>query len=390
MKKFISFVFILSFLICSCQSDSNSTEITTDGTNLYAPISIETFSDESTSVVKTDEESEEPTYPTFETHKPEYDIAPCEFDIDIVNHTIKAHYDDTADKPDGCVVDINLLYSDYGVQQVSIIEATRNNSAPVIKISDTEWEEKIYNGFGALYTFSPDEYRGQLSVQGALSFELVSDEEVENMSVILDLLDNEYDVFPVISKYTFPISEMKKYEEPDMDFSFYYLDEENIDYVTVRSIFDGLPVGIPFDNDRIQMRVRYGDYCGSFFNVHDDYETDYKNESTIIDFRYYAYDYEVVSTGEVIPLEQCIDNALPGLITESYTTGGNHCNAYFAELAYVPLRIGMYDMSDLNPNNVIFFVPVWAIYTVSYGEFGTRASEVYLNAITGELVSYAI
>ena len=68
---------------------------------------------------------------------------------------------------------------------------------------------------------------------------------------------------------------MNKYEVDD--FSFYYDDNEYIEFTTVRTMMDGIPIGVPKDNDRLQLGIRYGDYYGSFFNF-DDYHPDYKNK----------------------------------------------------------------------------------------------------------------
>lgn len=379
-KRYVATLLITSMLLCSCQNEVADITETSRNVKTYEPITIETLSEPEVGPLT------ETTYPTFETHQPEYEVASCDFDIDPINHTIKAYYDDTSDNLDGYVIDIDLTYSGYDIDEVSIYEASTGNFGSTINVNGTAWKEIYINGFGALYTLTFDENRKQLSVQAALTYTYNSNDEIDNARDIIELLDEKYELYPFSITYTFPIAEMNKYEVDD--FSFYYDDNEYIEFTTVRTMMDGIPIGVPKDNDRLQLGIRYGDYYGSFFNF-DDYHPDYKNENTIVDFKYYQFEYETVSTGKVIPLEECIDNALPGLVGEAYSFAGNYCNAYAAELVYVPIRIGVQSLSDLNPSNKIMFLPVWAIYSISYGENGARSGAVYLNAFTGELVSYA-
>ncbi len=384
-KKLVATVLISSMLFCACQNSTIDPPETSRDVKTYEPVTIETVSEPEVGPLT------ETTYPTFETHQPEYEVAACDFDIDPINHTIKAHYDDTADNPDGYIIDIDLTYYGYDIDEVSIYEASVGNFGSSINVNGTVWKEIILNGYGALYVLTSDENRQQLSYQAALTYTYTSNDEATNASEIIELLDEKYELYPFVTSYTFPVAEMNKYEEDD--FSFYYDKEDYIEFITVRTMMDGIPIGVPKDNDRMQMGLRYGDLYGGFglALIEDDYWTSYKNEdtSTIVDFKYYEYEYETVSTGKVIPLEECIDNALPGLVGEAYFSVGNYCNAYGAELVYVPIRIGVQSFSDFNPGNKIMFVPVWAIYSISYGDGGAWSSAVFLNAFTGELVSYA-
>ena len=85
-----------------------------------------------------------------------------------------------------------------------------------------------------------------------------------------------------------------------------------------------------------------------------------------------------------MPLEECIENSLPGALAEA-SMFGNYCLVYGAELVYIPFSVGCSAVADWDFE--VVFVPVWALYTYSYNSNIANASCIFLNAFTGELVS---
>ena len=196
-KRYVATLLITSMLLCSCQNEVADITETSRNVKTYEPITIETLSEPEVGPLT------ETTYPTFETHQPEYEVASCDFDIDPINHTIKAYYDDTSDNPDGYVIDIDLTYSGYDIDEVSIYEVSTGNFGSSINVNGTAWKEIYVNGFGALYTLTFDENRKQLSVQAALTYTYSSNDEIDNARDIIELLDEKYELYPFSITYTF-------------------------------------------------------------------------------------------------------------------------------------------------------------------------------------------
>lgn len=291
------------------------------------------------------------------------------------------------------VVDFDLTYYDYGVKEVSIYKGvpTKKIGMQPVDTLDTEWGENKDDALGAIKTFSNDEHRKELSVQCALTYNngLVDSSEdlIDITSIITEY--GSYKIFPHYSSYQYPVAEMNASVESDDYIYKMHKDTEQVNFVTIRTELDGLPIGVPFDNYNMEFELRFGDYYGSFFGIDDNYTRGfYKKETcTQIDFIYYNYNAELVdsSTATVMPLEECIMNSLPGIINNY---GAGDCHVYAAELVYAPFSVGCNDITCWDFD--AYYIPVWAVYMISsetpYNQ--TRANAIYLNAITGELISY--
>lgn len=378
----LSIMLIMSFIGCS-----KSTSESTNTSRVHNPedaIAIDTFSTENN-----DETIE--TAPPFEVSEPTYQVKECELDIDSNNHTIVGQYVDG----DDYIISFDLTYYDYGVNEVGIYNAVPTNRLGMspINILESDWNENSDEFIGAIQTFSTDEHRKELSVQCALTYE---NGAVDTNSDLLDIIAiineyNRYTVFPYYCSYQYPIAEMNDSVSNEQHIYKQHSTSEQVNFVTLRTELDGLPIGLPLDNRHPVTRCRYGDYYGSFCGVDDSYTRGfYKSDIfTQVDFLYYNYDAELIeySKASVKPIEECILNAVPGILN-GY--GSNNCDVYSAELVYIPFSVGADSLGYGNYD--IVYLPVWAIYMISSSpsQTPTAAVAVYLNAITGELVSRGI
>lgn len=336
-------------------------------------------------------------YISEETHEifyPVYDSAPCDFSCDTSEKHITAHYDDTG-IGDGYIIDYDLYYYDYDVDTVSIYNATKANIMGQMSLGPDE----------AYWLHIVDPVPAVKNLNGCSNERIELSNDIINSFSVMDYSDSsvfrhlseDYDLFPYGVHYFYPVLDIFALDEPDEPFSvngYIYFDPINdeittdLDKVTLRVELDGIPVGIPSDNHKITTNRMYGDLYGSVFGVEDDCKSGYISleNHLLVDFLYYNYDLEIIdgSTAEVMPLEECIENSLPGALAEA-SMFGNYCLVYGAELVYIPFSVGCSAVADWDFE--VVFVPVWALYTYSYNSNIANASCIFLNAFTGELVS---
>lgn len=334
---------------------------------------------------------------TFDVLYPEYELIACDFSFDPTDNHITAHYDDTG-IGDGYIIDYDLYYEDYSVDTVSIYNATKINSMGQMSLGTEgdEWIQIIDSSSAVKNLFSCSQERINISSDIVSSYSIID----SSSSEIFSYLNEDYELFPYCICYNYPVEEIFELDEQDEPFGIYDYPNNvslsndisvNLDKITIRTGIDGIPIGIPSDNRKITTSRMYGDYYGSVFGVDDDYCSGYisVDDNLLIDFLYYNYDLELIdgSSAQVVPLEECIDNSLPGALAEASFTG-NYCLVYGAELVYIPFSVGCSDVGDWEYD--VIFVPVWALYTYSYDSISANTSCIYLNAITGELVSGGI
>lgn len=378
MRKEISLTLTLALLIslvgCN-KSTAEPTETSSDNKSSNA-IVIETYGTD----------NGEEVLPTFDIHIPEYKVKDCELEVDTDNHTIKGQYVDRR-----YTIDFDLTYYDYGVNEVSVYEGspTKKLGKKPVSLLDTLWVENTDDYTGAITTFSNDEQRRELSIQSALTYKNEVVDSNEDVLEIIELINEygKYNIFPYYCSYDYPIAAMNASVSNDWDIYNHHKDVEMVKFITLRTELGGLPIGIYRDNRFAQYMIRYGKYDGSFFDT-DDYDRGFYKASTCtqVDFIYYNYNADLIeeSTVAVMPIESCILNVVPGIIN---IYGLGDCHVYAAELVYIPF----YEGCDFNSEYYCldpYFIPVWAIYVTSVGANNTRAYAIYLNATTGELVSY--
>ncbi len=394
---FITFFFYGAGIFSSCAGfDKTSAESSNSERVLASGIPIQTFSSEETISDNTVETSE-----PFEVNVPQYDLAECEFKIDSVTKHISAHYDDTEQKGnEGYIVDYDLQYVDYGVDTVSVYSAERSSDVAVhyMPIEDTLWMEIIDSMPKACRWCSMEKEKRTMINDALLSYRIDNINDVTELRDLSELLDENYDIFPYVTSYKYPLDRIIE-ENHDPDTSYLYTESKNYDSViegditryTLRTELDGLPIGVPEENRLVSTKEKYGDYYGSIWGVDDDYLRNFYSDDSgcVVDVIF--YNYNVTGTLQdnlkVMPLEDCICNSLYGALHEALSSNSHYCCVYGAELIYLPFSENCTEIGDWNYN--VIFVPMWAIYTVVDGDY-LNSSTIYLNAVTGELVSYGL
>lgn len=394
-RSFYLYLIFFILLLTAC-ADNHSEEPVDSRFEDINAIPIETIS----STEATDSVSEH----VVETS---YSPADCNFDHDAVNHRINARYDDTANNPDGYIIDYDLTYYEYDADQVAIYttEGERERVIRRFSLTDSLWVNVLPYWPGALKTWSNDILRQESIYESALAYS-VTDLSSYDLGILLENLEEEYDVFPYAFIYPYPVKTMNDTNEPDERFGLLTPDNErtigfvasdDLKYITLRNSLDGIPIGVPYDNRTIMNRIYYGDLYGSINNaqVEDDYYHDYYNssEELLVDFVYYNYlpDQSNVEYVDYIPLDECIQNSISGVLLFADRYSDHYCRVYAAELLYYPFQVGCEGTDDWSFD--VNYVPVWALYVASYGSgmmYQAEVSVVYLNAINGELFGYAL
>lgn len=333
MKKIalcVSFMFLVG-LFSACSSE----ETTTQTREYFDVVSLDEISVEST--MGTSETTEEETYILDDLI------------YDFTSHRLNATYED-----DYYTINFDVLVRDYGVTETPVYSAEIN------------YQTNTRHNFGSEWSADFELYK----LNG------VSDEEAEtNFASALEYFENT----------------------DSMDnrvYSYFRTNNTIISNICViRSLLNGLPLGEADYYPLSVRRLSYGDYFGNL-NIAGSTDINvYLFKSNAI--RVIHYDYSnLMETGEmvaVIPLEDCIGNSISHIISSANSIGCGEIDVYYAELIYVPLTIG--NESDgyepvYNPD--IRFVPVWALYVYPQSETAGYMNNVYLNALTGEVLEYGL
>lgn len=349
------------------------------------------------------------TIPPFEVHESEYEAFDCLFSDDSDLCTITARYDDTDNNPNGYVIDYDLTYYDYGAESVSVYTTDKLNTVISIPLDrlESQWTEVTTLSSGVLSTVSDSGERQESLYNSALDYVVAGIDSDPDISELAGVIMDKYDLFDEYFSYPYPVETMNNTE---VEGEYFYLTSptgvSNIEFtytdalrfVVLRDSLHGLPVGVPSENEIPYHRIRYGNYYGSLMNLHRDIDgcqTDFYSVEANILVDYINYRREAVSPCEdsvkPIPLIDCIENSINGILYIASQSDNHYSRVYAAELVYLPFAVNCSgpDYWDYE----IYYVPVWAIYTVSE-DLGTmypaRVAVVYLNAMNGELVSHGL
>lgn len=379
-------VIVLILCICSCGLSDQDVSHSED-TQIDSAIPIETYS-EHNNLLQTEAEFEQSSY----------SVVPCVFECDVDTNRIYTRYDDTSSNEEGYVIDYDLTYYDYGVHKVSLYRASHIDVPPADILNDEAWIPVTSYAFGVLRTWSHNEERQESIFNSAVNYSIDDIESFPLLESLVADIDDQYSLFDCYFAYPYPVGIMNMISDDDV-FSMTRLDDgeelmvnEDLVFITLRDSLGGLPIGVPNDNRASFNRISYGDIYGSIDSMIDEYYCDYydSDESILIDYIHPSYDYQLIedSTGSVMPLDQCIQNSIGGILLKADNYGNHYCYAYAAELVYIPFLVGSDGFGS--GYTEVDFVPVWAIYIAAYGGGGVYQAEtsvVYLNATTGELLS---
>lgn len=335
---------------------------------------------------------------------PTRELSACDFDVDNDTHKISAHYDDSDLYGEyGIAVDYDLFYEDYGVTEVAVYRAERSNSLAMhnIDLEDTNWIRVNDPSEGVTFASIDvnNQERMDISFNAALSFSIEDIDSNEAISDLATRLEEYYLISSNLAYFDYPLGRVNQLDVSQESFritdanNFYDYGSEvtsDVREYYLRSYIDRLPVGSVSEAVMLQLRVFYGDYFGSFFGIDDSFTEGFflEDEGIFVNFISYNYEnYEVEGdVCTVVPLEECIDNSLYGVLRRA--DGASRANVYAAELIYVPLAENSTGFGDFSYD--VLFVPVWALYIVYENSNGVQGGEVFLNAMTGELVGHGI
>jgi len=283
----------------------------------------------------------------------------------------------------------NCSYSDYDISQVYVYSSEKtDNPSSIMALPDGC---DYCNNDIFIYSYSTDDFDREIAsaIAGSFGFSDESDPGIEEM--IADFT-NEYGF--TTSSAVYNIDESDQFTDVMNQIT-----SDNVEMldvyskVVLREDLSGLPIGVPTEVNNIYPHIEYEGNDGCLFlGINDLYEEDifYPEQRKDVDVVIYGFEnYQIVSGPyDVVPLEDCITNAVPGLSGVSMIPCASTGLVYGAELVYVPFSVGMSGLEDMWGDYEVEFIPVWAIYVVSgTGENDTgsiRAGVVYLNAITGE------